>query len=407
MASSLAFWIDYHNKDEPEKVVSTSSPKTQPKGVELHFNYWLLDTGRTGFVRSVNKRNNVGTIEYLDIGVKLLDKISFKAINFYLPFHIDEDDYNASLGETICKDIEVISTVFNRSVGKVEPQEKLGCYDIDLVQQGEQTNTMRFFTHLTLAPSHDGVTIKKSDDLLGTEIVFPGGLFNMDQLMEGQTGYFRFRIVLTAKNRGVISKINRAKDSWLTNHFDKSELVDFRLNEARILPTAIRRKVARRQFIKKIHFFLIRDASAEYKAAHSDYKCRLLEEELWSKYLGNDEACNRNNMLIYHWSDKAEDNSYLDNFSAFARFVRRTVSNWQLFAFVLSVLVTGVLSGVGANYVWRYFDEGVQSPPCKLDLVDKSYFDLNYSLELDSKSILTIMENPYIGSHSSGGELHE
>lgn len=442
MASSLAFWIEKDKgggteepngqpnaeqraptQEQREGQLSTqtdgesSANNTKAKndkgvaGVELHFNYWLLEAEKRSLCErmsiclpSSKKKSTAGNLEYLDIGVKFSNLGPLESLNIYLPFHIDKEDYVSTLGETICKDIELISTVFNRSVGKVEPNEELGCYNIELIQQGEATNsTLCFYTHLALAPSNDGVEIKKSDELDGTQIVFPGALF--EGLQDGVTGYFRFRIALTTKNRGVISKINKAKDSWLTNHFDKSELVDFRLNEARILPTAIRRKVAKQQLIRKIHFFLIRDASAEYKAAHSEYKCRLLEEELWSKYLGYDEVCTRNNMLIYHWSDKAKEGSSLDNFSAFARFVRRKVSNWQLISFILTVIFMGFISGLCVNFVWKNWMESVQSVPDKLESEeDNVSHDFWVS---EAESLFKIDKNSYYESHSVEGEFYE
>lgn len=396
MASSLAFWIE-NGKQKSGPVDPNSNSNSQPS-IELHFNYWLLEAEKRNFCErmcyglTLSKRKaKAGNLEYLDIGVKFTNLKALESFNIYLPFHISKEDYVSTLGETICKDIDLISTVFNRSVGKVEPSEELGCYNIELIQQGKDNSKLCFFTHLALAPSNDGVEIKKSDELYGTQIVFPGALF--DGLPKNTPGYFRFRICLTSKNRGVISKINKAKDSWLTNHFDKSELVDFRLNEARILPTAIRRKVAKQQLIKKIHFFLIRDAYAEYKAAHSKYECRLLEEELWSKYLGYDEVSSRNNMLIYHWSEKANENASLDNFSAFARFVRRKVRNWQLLAFIFFVLITGIISGVCVNYIWLYWNGSVQSTPNILESYDTGYFSLDHYWVPERDPLLKLTEN--------------
>ena len=409
MASSLAFWIEKSKRETAETSHDQSDAQDKEmSSVELHFNYWLLEAEKRSVCENLcsylslsRKKSNEGNLEYLDIGVKFKNSGLLESLNVYLPFQIDNEDYISTLGDTICKDIELISTVFNRSVGKVEPNEELGCYDIDLIQQGTPNPTLRFYTHLALAPSNDGVEIKKSDELNGgTQIVFPGTLF--EGLEDNMEGYFRFRIVLTAKNRGVISKVDKPKDSWLTNYFDKSELVDFRLNEARILPTAIRRKVSKYHQIRKIHYFLIRDASSEYKAAHSEYKCRLLEEELWSKYLGYNGMCIRNNMLIYHWSDKAKDQSSLDNFSAFARFIRRKVTIIQIVTGLLFIFVIGVASGLFVNYIWQCFDEGVQSSSEHLTSEADNHMGSNET----SGFLMSEIETPFKLDKNSCCEFH-
>lgn len=418
MASSFAFWVEeVDSEDRLQQKKSNSNPEDSSVGspqclpkkedqltnntqeqmtAELHFNYWLLE------------RDN---IEYLDIGIRIKGYQPFKSFNFYFPFEVEEADYYSELGAIICKDSEILSTVFNSSVEGIAPSEKSGWYDIKLAD-GADKSDLRFFTYLPLAPTYDGVRISNVKHVPGSEIIFPSRLFEMTCQKES---YFRFRLKLKESSRGVISKTTKASDSWFTNHFERSELVDFRLNEARLLPTAIRQKVASRPLITKIHFFLIRDANAEYKASHSEYKrCRLLEEELWSKYLGDVKINEESNMLIYQWSAKAQitqedvEPEYLHKFSAFARFIQRKVRAKDILIALIVVLLVGVFSGLAANAVWNYVPKCVQYVLDKLDSGDsESFFDTR-SIELRGSSLeALLLKNPEIGSHSAEGELYE
>ena len=59
-----------------------------------------------------------------------------------------------------------------------------------------------------------------------------------------------------------------------------------KVNEIRNLPKEIRNNITNKSYINKIHLFLIRDGKSEFKMAHDSYKrCRILESELWDKYL--------------------------------------------------------------------------------------------------------------------------
>lgn len=332
MARSLAFWLENaHSKINDNNEVKTNK-------VELHFNFWSL------------KKDG---INYLDIGVRLIDVGEFDSINFFLPFDSYNLQYQPELGKIICENSGIISAIFNHPERRIETDHRLGYYDIDF-SPSKNEQPIRFFTQIQHenADSHDGVKISPESDKenKGCIIKFPRALFKLDC---NRDGYFRFRIRLSEEDEKSISTINLPSWSTITNYFEESEIIDFRVNESRNLPEKVKRNLINSSYLKKIHFFLIRDTRSEYKMSHSFYnRCRLLEFELWDKYLKiNEKKENKNKkqMLIYHWKE-FNDNG-IDHFSAFAKFSERKIGIKQIIAVVSIIICLGTLSGLLANFL--------------------------------------------------------
>lgn len=366
MAKSLAFWLENPSIIERDlEEVSDGGQKKQLKvqvttQVELHFNYWSLQSGN---------------VNYLDVGVRLSSITAFDSIKFYLPFDESSFKYVPELGKRICDDHEMVSAIFNSPAGNFNPI--VGGLDFSLLKKGDESE-IRFFHHFETDEKNpiEGVKFRSigSGDNKGTILTFPNGLFKFDKAKDG---YFRFRLILNAKSKEVMSQLYDPSDSNITSHFETVEMVDFRLNEARNLPVEIRRSLEDKIFINSVHFFLIREASSEFKMSHSEYsRCRILEKDTWDKYLKED--CYDNSasqMLIYHWKKVDKE---IDDFSAFAKFTRRHVEKSDIRRIILYALVIGALSGMSVNVVWalgtkatekviNYFSKEVQSSTCVLD----------------------------------------
>lgn len=353
MARSLAFWVENPSQVEKEVTETNRDGKSVKEkesfntDVELHFNYWSLKEG---------------SVNYLDVGVRLSKVGRFDSLNFYFPFDFDSLTYQPQLGVKICNDHELISAVFNSPVIKSQPNGATGVFDITLSDREEQP-LLRFITQLQAAKkdSPGGVVIEaQNDDEKGNgcTLRFPENLFSFK---DGVDGYFRFRIVLSKSDKKNISSVHKPRGALLTNHFEKSEIVDFRINESRNIPEKIRKKLSGESHIHKVHFFLIRDASSEYKMGNSKYdRCRLLEEDLWNKYLDIDSVKGQDQMLIYHWKDKAESEKGIDHFASFAKFTQRKVTGWDLLLIIVLIFVFGVGSSLLTNFIWSNGDSDVQ-----------------------------------------------
>lgn len=324
MAKSLAYWLE--------------NPSSNTI-ITLHINFWLL---------------NHGELAYLDIGVKFPKTGLGDAIHFYFPFEQSSFALVPTLGKTVCESDDLLSSVFNSDI---KITRKLP--DASKLIKFNDSNTLQFFTELPQYSADKAVAggleikeVEESGGTAGCQLTFPKTLF--EKVVTD--GYFRFRLVLQKSALTEISRAYQASDRAFTNHFEKMEMVDFRVNEKRNLPSHVKRALNKSPSLKRVDFFLIRDASSEFKMSHADYhRCRLLEIDAWNKYLedGQPEETKvlPQQMLIYHWKeDKTEkDNKYIDHFAAFAKFSRWSIRKRELSAAALSVILLGGIGSFLAN----------------------------------------------------------
>lgn len=342
MAKSLAYWLE--------------SPPSNTN-VTLHLNFWLL---------------NHGELAYLDIGVKFPKTGLGQAIHFYFPFQKESLTLVPSLGKTVCESDDLLSSVFNSEINitrKVKDGSKLIKFD--------DSKLLQFFTELpqysedkSVAGGLEFKAVEESGGDAGCQLTFPSSLF--ENVVTD--GYFRFRLVLRKQALQEISRAYRASDRAFTNHFEKMEMVDFRFNEKRNLPSFVKKALSKSPSLKRVDFFLIRDASAEFKMSHADYhRCRLLEIDAWDKYLEDgrpdDVTVLPEQMLIYHWKeDKTEkEGKFIDHFAAFAKFSRWSIGKRELAAAALLVVLLGGVGSLLANTVpvqpiTAFFDDAASKP---------------------------------------------
>lgn len=338
MAKSLAFWLEGNN-----------SKKTN---IELHFNFWSLND------------NEKHSINYLDVGVKFLGAATAEYIKVYFPFLVPKEKYVSSLGAIICGQSQLLPAIFNTNVKSVNP----GPERTDSTFQNEQDSKLRFHWQIELGNPGEGVSLEDVVDAndSGTILSFPMKLFRNSTVdfpnEEERPNYFRFRVKISNDDKNTLSQTYRSKDAKVLSRLESTEVVDFRVNEIRNLPPKIRSRLESDSCITAVHFFLIRETHSEHKLSHTEFKrCRVLEKSLWDPYLRTDPRSNLTipeQMLIYHWKESVtnEDGSetlrYLDNFSAFAKFSKTTVSTATLAGFILTIIALGVISGVTGNFLY-------------------------------------------------------
>ncbi|WP_368911079.1 hypothetical protein [Proteus vulgaris] len=330
MTQSLAFWVE-----------SSSNNTSSKLDVELHFNYWHLPDDK---------------INYLDIGVLLSgEKKNFDSINIYLPFEFKPQNYMANLGDKITESDNLISAVFNNDVENKSLITPSSAYYITFLDK-KSDNEILFFTNLS-CNYDDRVIINNYENSheAGFSIQFFKKIFQENKKYEHKNWYFRFRYILDKNDIDKISREYKANDSIITSYFEKSEVIDFRVNESRNLPKTLREKIATCNNVKKIHFFLIRNESSEFKMGHSAYdRCRILEDRLWEPYLCSQGQYKiKTKMLIYHWKTKSD--THIEHFSAFARFINRKVRTRDVVWIILAIIGLGVASSLIATYILGFF----------------------------------------------------
>lgn len=349
MAKSLAFWLE--------------GGKPNVADIELHFNYW-----------SLNSSSSKGNLDYLDIGVKFSGLREVTSINIFFPFKIDASKYVSSLGRAVCQSDTLIAAIFNTNIREKKPNGER----TDISFMGEHESTLRFHCQIEQGAPGDGVGMNSHGEA-GTTISFPMGLFrtnNSDAEEVGLKNYFRFRIKMSGDDKKMLSQVYKSKDSKLLSRLESTEIVDFRVNEIRNLPPQIRSKLEIGGCIKCVHFFLIRETDSEHKLSHTKFKrCRVLEKDLWDAYLrvGNIQGLNiPDQMLIYHWKESKEEskpneNAYIEDFSAFAKFSKTVVTGSTIFYFASTViflgLMSGFFSGLGASYTYSWLTASAKPNP--------------------------------------------
>lgn len=329
MGYSLGFWLD-HNDNPKNRNNGNFKIKST---VELHFNYWSIESKEK--------------FHYLDIGVKIksIDN-ELDSVNFYFPFTIKNNEYMPNLGGVICSKVDLLELIFNEQLESKKAEKN---YDDITFKNKEEI--LRIYKELSAVNQEDCVLLTHNNDGT-TRLSFTRSLFkfNDDDLEKKVWHYFRFRLKLTPDNVKKLSQNYAPEDRLLLSRFDKMEIIDFRINELRDLPSSICNVLNENFTLRRIDFFLIRDIYDELQLSHAEYKrCRLLEKEVWKDYLvfSKKELLLPSQMLIYHFCEKNQkkDGTYnhLERFNAFAKFSRLQVTPVSIFFFIFSVIILGAL----------------------------------------------------------------
>lgn len=398
MAKSLAVWVSNSNdkpldvpkNGEQEEAEAHPSNKTKDEAekesdepeIELHINYWVLNDKNLNRKKSPTKENTWiepfkslaklsymaldllkwiisfakerETTTYLDVGVKFKKTQKDQIINIFFPFNIKPNDYDSQLGLEVANDVLLLSTIFNSEVSTIAFKDNLYHHsDVSFRNVGKNKNDLvRFYTNIDLQedennPLGSGVRLHDVKDE-GCILSFPMKNFRLD---DGIDGYLRFRLILDPISKKALSTYYVPSDSFMLTTEESMEIIDFRVNEIRNTPVNVSSLQTFRSVLKKVHFFIIREVKSEYVMSDKSYhRSRLLEGDLWKKYLQSHHIKPIRDvpkMLIFHW--KSDDSSKtLENFSAFAKFRHTRRSLW----IILRSIVIGLVFSIFANWLY-------------------------------------------------------
>ncbi|ATL94437.1 hypothetical protein CK911_17750 [Aeromonas sp. CU5] len=190
--------------------------------------------------------------------------------------------------------------------------------------------------------------------------------------------YIRFRIPLDEIAYGSMIHTIKGNDWFLKPFKEQLDVVDFRINEIRVLPKEIKTSVAATcSTPQKYHLFIIRDESDEYQLSHSGSsykKCRILEAETWRKYFEQEDVsvyeskstwvykfinyisknCGLHKdplpftqpTMIYHWSkDTSKDSqNKITDFIAVAKFKSIKHKWYTVINYIIVIMLISILS---------------------------------------------------------------
>ncbi|WP_219952292.1 hypothetical protein [Dickeya zeae] len=401
MAKSLAVWISGSNDHKENKNASaleteatnneqkekqaTESSMIDTRGLELHFNYWVLNN--KNIIRRVEPQTDstwLGPFKmlflifhnfknlfrwlisfakerenttYLDVGVRFKNLTPKDTINIFFPFSISPKDYDSQLGLNLANDNQLLAAIFNSELEAIEFKDNLYHHsDINFSSKENDIghkNGIRFFTNIDLQdttnnPLGAGVNLHQVEKE-GSILSFPIKNFRVDS--NDKDGYFRFRLILNPLSKKALSTYYIPSDSFMLTTEESMEIIDFRVNEVRNTPKNVNSMLKSGNNLKKVHFFIIREVKSEYVMSGTNYaRSRLLEGDMWQKYLQSQHIKPIENvpkMLIFHWKSPKEE-GYLENFSAFAKFRHTRHSAW----IILRSIAIGLAFGIVANWLY-------------------------------------------------------
>ena len=310
MRGSLAVWC----KTDPVQI-SGHAPS-----VELHFNIWC---GLPGNIPDV-----------LDIGILFKEARPIKELYLYVPRKVDFEQLKDL--SSLLKEPTTLSAVFNDTleVG----HHKAG--SLEVLKKNELS--FRIISVDFAIP--DQLTIEhivEEDGQFGTIITFGSGVFS--RMQDVGDHYIRFRLNLSDGLSDMLVSRIEPRDRLFLSSFYRTQMIEFRLNEKRNFSRTLRERQndGRSPAILAVHYFLVRDLNVEMVQSHATFrKMRRLEPRLWDNYLSELGSPKRENMIIYHWREVAEQNKTIEDFIALTSFREASDNLWL---YILAIIVLGAI----------------------------------------------------------------
>lgn len=295
----------------------------QPHELECHFNLWMLNR--------INHRRSEKLDCFLDIGIKLHHRDESTHINIFIPDRIDKSNVQ-DLGIIFKDNTELVSAVFNEDYGvlthakektiEVQQADKTPLFDIYMLDFENDVSIVRQFGGSTIG-------------------------IHIPEHLKNKVHYYRIRLKCAFVDKiGYI--YTPPASSILEGAFFQTELIDFRVNEKRILPDSLLEMIRQNGAVvfTKTHFFLMREASDDYIFSHKPPGGRQLEKDTWKTYVGEDYSFEQ--ITAYHWKEATSH----DSFSIFAKF-RSFHSGWRTILIAIGAIIfLGIISGFLGNLLY-------------------------------------------------------
>ena len=284
-------------------------------GLDLHFNLWKLPNG-SGYQR------------FLDIGIKVHKPAEVRQLCLYFPFDVAPECFEDIVGKFIA-DSSLVSAIFNEN------------YTVSS-EAGSKS-------HLVTGANEPFDIYETSVENRKRDIKFNGTVFRLNFEERGRPVYLRFRVSCAYVNS--LSNIQRAPNSIVQSAFSQTEMIDFRVNEARDLNKDLLVEMRKQSSFRlaKVHFFFVCSYGEDIVRAHEQYaKCRNLENYRWASYVGNEKLKNQI-YLAYQWTKSDRDDFGVLIRTKFER------NNFRILTtYLLVLLLITVLFNVLSSYIYTF-----------------------------------------------------
>lgn len=331
---------------------------------DIHVNFWS----------QLNYESNPDLC-FFDFGIKVYDLSNVDFINIYCPFELRKEDVK-DLGAKISNN-SLINAIFNENYAVIDGVPKhFIVRDNSITDNSEEKEQ---FVVYALNDQKE-ITLEK----LNKDKIKPdnpnihydswGTIIRIEtkDIIKNSTGlasniqnyYFRIRVVTNKSALNMITRkvnnVNIFKDT-----IETIELFDFRMNDTRSCCDEIRDSFnyGGKFWVKSIHYLVMRKVSDSVTAEGTSYNCRLLEKDVWNKYIDDLE----DNFVAYHFKIKSSkcviDNESkeesVDNMVLLLKFRYRKATKWTVLAYILVAIFISILSNYIYDLLKKIFCEGL------------------------------------------------
>lgn len=328
---TIAFWCEKSS----DQVVTAA---------EFHVNLWHF---------SNRKRS-----DFFEIGVLVDDPAVLSSIKVFVHFKIDYNQIS-DLGSKFSEP-NLAQGIFNEPLSSATAENRRS---VELSDAGGtycgvhifSTDSDRIHSKELVLESVDGGTLFEITTVALMALAKQSGT-------KVRPGYFRLRLhPNTAGSRPFVTYIT-PKDRALVSGFEAIEYIDCRLNEARTLPTAVAAAANAAQNgvakTRRVVFLAVVPVVSAITSSHAEWhKSRLLENEIWEKYVpqGLDDG-----MVVYHWRKIFDeyDVKPLQGFSAFVKMQTRKADTNIIALYVGLALLLGAIGSVIGSFFLSLFVAG-------------------------------------------------
>jgi hypothetical protein len=335
-------------------VPKSGSAATQ---AEAHFNYWRI-AGDKAFKRSGPK----SVVDFVEIGILIDDIQQVESISIYLPLAVSRGQVT-DCAPYLAK-AEFAQGIFNEVLAVTAPAAGGPRCVVLLDQTGGIFCRVHSFTfgssgidatELEIAAQGGGAVLSITPAAVKESCL---------HLAPPAKVYFRLRISLGQKREdNPFVKVILPQDRLFQSGFDEIEYIDFRVNEARTLPTAIEHRMRTDKAkgapidFRLFAFLTAVPVHSELSVSNTpSHKMRLLESS-WNGYVPSGIP---DGMVVYHWKRQANLKPISD-FSAFVKLQTRRSSvsilcKYLVIAFLFGL--TGNLAASGVTALWGLVFKG-------------------------------------------------
>lgn len=323
--------------------------------VEVHFNYWRNAGAKIAKTPEAKSNPEIAGKDFVEVGIFLRGAADIDNFSIYLPgmgWRVEDCGHRFS-------QFEIAQGIFNLQLSS-QLNGAPGPKRIDLVE-ASNGNFCRVHVFPTTGNSNsiDPTQIAQtaSEEGLVMTITQKAITEACYQKPAEIPVYFRLRAYYlgTEKKNPFVKTIN-PHDRWFQTGFSVVEYLDFRLNEARTLPSSVETLMRGGDGILVptvlVAFLTAVPVQSDVTTISWDktHKKRVLEDDLWTKYVPTGIP---RGMTVIHWKDEGKDQKPIRDFSAFVKMQTRLVS-WPLLATSFAIaFVFGILGNLSASWIWE------------------------------------------------------